>query len=164
MQIEIKEVIWNQFGAAIEMLENAISACPENIWGNQIGEQEFWYLAYHVLFWLDFYLSDLPDNFSPPSPFTLSEFDPEGALPDRVYTKEELLNYLHQIRKKCKKKIETLTDEAANRKFVFGSINLLVIELMLYNMRHVQHHTAQLNLLLRQKTDSAPKWVKQSKS
>ncbi len=164
MQIEIKEVIWNQFGAAIEMLENAISACPENIWGNQIGEQEFWYLAYHALFWLDFYLSDSPDNFSPPSPFTLSEFDPEGALPDRVYTKEELLNYLHQIRKKCKKKIETLTDEAANRKFVFGSINLLVIELMLYNMRHVQHHTAQLNLLLRQKTDSAPKWVKQSKS
>jgi len=32
-------------------------------------------------------------------------------------------------------------------------------ELLLYNMRHVQHHAAQLNMLLRQKTDSAPKWV-----
>jgi uncharacterized damage-inducible protein DinB len=32
-------------------------------------------------------------------------------------------------------------------------------ELLLYNMRHVQHHAAQLNLLLRQKTDSAPNWV-----
>jgi len=25
--------------------------------------------------------------------------------------------------------------------------------------RHVQHHAAQLNMLLRQKTDSAPRWV-----
>jgi hypothetical protein len=164
MQSEIKEVIWNQFGAAIEMLENAISACPENVWGNQIGEREFWYLTYHTLFWLDFYLSDTPVDFNPPKPFTLSEFDPKGALPDRVYTKEELLNYLDQSRKKCKKKIETLTDEFANRKFIFGSINLPVIELLLYNMRHVQHHTAQLNLILRQKINSAPKWVKQSKS
>ena len=32
-------------------------------------------------------------------------------------------------------------------------------ELLLYNMRHVQHHAAQLNMLLRQTTDSAPDWV-----
>lgn len=32
-------------------------------------------------------------------------------------------------------------------------------ELLLYNMRHVQHHAAQLNMLLRQATDSAPRWV-----
>ena len=32
-------------------------------------------------------------------------------------------------------------------------------ELLLYNMRHVQHHAAQLNLLLRQTTNSAPRWV-----
>jgi hypothetical protein len=30
---------------------------------------------------------------------------------------------------------------------------------MLYNLRHVQHHAAQLNLILRQVTDSAPDWV-----
>ena len=29
-------------------------------------------------------------------------------------------------------------------------------ELPLYNMRHVQHHAAQLNLLLRQAADDAP--------
>jgi hypothetical protein len=33
------------------------------------------------------------------------------------------------------------------------------LELFLYNLRHLQHHTAQLNLLLRQRTDSAPRWV-----
>jgi len=35
-------------------------------------------------------------------------------------------------------------------------------ELLLYNMRHVQHHAAQLNLILRQKVDSAPGWVAQA--
>jgi hypothetical protein len=29
-------------------------------------------------------------------------------------------------------------------------------------MRHVQHHAAQLNLLLRKATGSAPRWVKQT--
>ena len=34
-----------------------------------------------------------------------------------------------------------------------------VIEILLYNMRHVQHHAAQLNLLLRQAINDAPEWV-----
>lgn len=41
----------------------------------------------------------------------------------------------------------------------FGSLDGTALELLLYNMRHVQHHTAQLNLILRQETDSAPGWV-----
>jgi hypothetical protein len=32
-------------------------------------------------------------------------------------------------------------------------------ELVLYNLRHVQHHAAQLNLILRQVVDAAPGWV-----
>jgi hypothetical protein len=35
---------------------------------------------------------------------------------------------------------------------------------LLYNMRHVQHHAAQLNLILRQTIDSAPGWVVLTKS
>ena len=34
-----------------------------------------------------------------------------------------------------------------------------IAELLLYNMRHVQHHAAQLHLILRQTIDSAPGWV-----
>jgi uncharacterized damage-inducible protein DinB len=38
-----------------------------------------------------------------------------------------------------------------------------IFELLLYNMRHVQHHAAQLNLLLRQGINDAPRWVSQTK-
>jgi hypothetical protein len=29
-------------------------------------------------------------------------------------------------------------------------------------MRHIQHHVGQLNLVLRQTVDSAPRWVRKS--
>jgi hypothetical protein len=37
--------------------------------------------------------------------------------------------------------------------------------MLLYNLRHVQHHAAQLNLILRQVTNSAaPAWVRRAKA
>src|SRR6476646_2144254 len=84
MDNELKESLWKQFGASIDMLENALRLCPDELWDT---ENKFWYNAYHCLVYLDYYLTVEPGNFLPPPPFTLSEFDPSGAMPDRVYTK-----------------------------------------------------------------------------
>jgi hypothetical protein len=160
MDKSTKETIWRQFGASIDMLENAIKLCPMESWDT---EKKFWYIAYHCLFWLDYYLTLEPGEFSPPSPYTLSEFDPSGAMPDRTYSKEELLSYLQHGRKKCYGLISGLTDEMANSRWVNDHKNYSVFEILLYNMRHVQHHTAQLNLLLRQEINDAPRWVSVAK-
>lgn len=151
--------LWQQFGAAIDMLENAMLACPDVIWNDQSRRPQFWYVVYHTLFFLDLYLSDSAEGFTPPAPFTLGELDPAGRLPDRVYAKDELRAYLEHGRNKCRVTIESLTDERTRRRCRFGSLDFTVSELLLYNMRHVQHHAAQLNLMLRQRTDSAPRWV-----
>ena len=156
----MKKIIWSQFGASIKMMENAIKACPDELWGDRTQNPEYWYLVYHTLFWMDFYLTDSPDDFTPLTPFTLSELDPEGLLPERVYTRTELLTYLEHGRNKFKNIIEKLTDETANKHYKYGSVEMSFGELLLYNMRHVQHGAAQLNLILRQNTDSAPGWVK----
>jgi hypothetical protein len=163
--VEIKitrEIIWSQFGASIDMLENAINACPDELWGDRTQNPKFWYLVYHTLFWLDFYLTTSAEEFIPPKPFTFSELDPEGLLPERVYTKDELLTYLEHGRKKCRQTIENLTDEIAKKPYKFGSVEMSFGELLLYNLRHVQHGIGQLNLILRQKIDSAPRWVKRA--
>lgn len=159
-----KEILWFQFGAAIDMLENAIKLCPDKVWGDQSRKPEFWYVAFHTLFWLDLYLSNGVKGFTPPAPFTLDELDPAGLLPDRVYTKDEIQSYLEHGRNKCKEKIEALTDEKAIQRGGFQWIEGSVVELNLYNLRHVQHHTGQLNLILRQTIDSAPRWVKRTKN
>ena len=62
----------------------------------------------------------------------------------------------------CRAAIGSLTDERARGPSGFERLGVTVGELHLYSMRHVQHHAAQLNLILRQTVDSAPLWVKQA--
>ena len=159
METPWKAIVWSQFGAAIDMLENALVACPDELWSDRSRRPEFWYVVYHTLFYLDLYLSGSVEGFVPPAPFTLDELDPEGLVPDPPYTKDELRTYLEHGRRKCRATIEALTDEDARRRCNFEWVDVTGAELLLYNMRHVQHHAAQLNLLLRQTIDSAPRWV-----
>lgn len=159
-----RAIIWQQFGAAIAMLENALLACPDELWSDRSEQLEFWYVVYHTLFWLDLYLSGSVKGFAPPAPFTLDELDPAGLLPERPYTKAELQNYLAHGRQKCRATLEGLTEEQASQRCGFSWGEVSFAELLLYNMRHVQEHAAQLNLILGQKIGSAPGWVTRVKS
>ena len=85
-------------------------------------------------------------------------------LPGRPYTPDELQSYLKHDRLKCQAVIESLTDELARRRCRFAWGELSFLGLLLDNMRHVQEHTAQLNLILGQKTGFAPGWVSRAKS
>ncbi|HUI82490.1 MAG TPA: DinB family protein [Bryobacteraceae bacterium] len=154
-----KDALWGQFGAAIDTLNKATTACPEELWGDRARRPEFWRLVYHTLFFLDLYLSGSLEGFQPPVPFTLNELDRSGVRPDRVYTKDELRAYIDHCRRKCHETISALTDEKARQRCEYRWVQLPFGEFLLYNMRHVQHHAAQLNLILRQSIDSAPRWV-----
>ena len=155
-----KESLWKQFGGSIDMLENALQLCPDTLWNNGTN---FWHYAFHCLFYLDYYLTLDPNEFAPPAPFTLSEFDASGALPPRVYTQAELLTYLQYCRSKCHQLLANMTEDVTAKRWVNPYRDYAVFELLLYNMRHVQHHTAQLNLLLRQGINEAPNWVSHTK-
>ncbi len=157
-----KTILWQQFGAAIDMLENAMRACPDELWSAPSRPPafgDFWYIVYHTLFFLNLYLSGSVDGFAPPTPFTLEELDPAGILPERPYSKAELLGYLEHGRNKCRTTIAALTIAQARRlcRFAWGETSFA--ELLLDNMRHVQEHTAQLNWILGQKIGFAPRWV-----
>lgn len=158
-----KEFVWSQFGAAIDTMENAINACPEEIWSDQKPYHQYWYVAYHTIFWMDYYLSESYEDFKPPQPYTMSEFDPSGLLPERVYTQAEMLSYLGHCSQKARNRINALNDESMKQFYDFKKYKLNIPELLLYTMRHIQHHAAQMNLILRQRTDSAPGWMFTSK-
>ncbi|MCE1189466.1 MAG: DinB family protein [Ignavibacteria bacterium] len=163
MTTEMKEMLLRQMCAAIDMLENAMDVCPDDLWDEGGEQPQFWYIAYHALFWLDFYSSESIEGYQPPVPFNLDEMDPAGLYPDRVYTREELLTYLEFGRNKVKAAIGNLTAEKALSRFVFGTLDISYGEMFLYNMRHVQHHAAQLNQLLRLHKQNAPRWVRQGR-
>ena len=164
MEDYIKTITWQQCGATIDMLENAIRECPDELWSDRSRRPEYWYVAYHTLFWLDFYLDNSPGTFVPRAPFTLEEMDPAGIIPENPFSKDELLTYLQEGREKSRAFIARLTDETMREEVAMASYKGSRFELVVYSLRHVQHHTAQLNLILRQQIDSAPRWVGRTKT
>ena len=159
--------ISRQFEAALEMLENALQACPEVLWHVHLWEEPagnpglsgFWYILYHTLFWTDLYLSGSVEGFLPPAPFSLDELDPAGLLPERPYTRAELQAYLDHVRQKFRSTLAALTEEQARRTCAFPWGELPFVELLLDNLRHIQEHAAQLSMLLGQKSGWSPRWV-----
>jgi hypothetical protein len=161
MDTDLKTSIWQQFGAAIDMLADAIGLCPDQLWTGVLWKDEeavefgqFWFIAYHSLFWLDLYLSGSSHkDFKPPPPFI------RGKLPETPYTKDQIQAYLNQLRGKCQSTIEGLTDEKANQLLTYNWIEASYLEMLLYNMRHVQEHTGQLSLFLGQHDVSGMDWI-----
>ncbi len=154
----IKKEFWKQFGAALDMFQNALEKCPDSLWDD---DNKFWYNAYHCLFFTDYGLTTDPDNFHPPEPYTLSEFTYD-ELPERTYTKEELVSYTQYCREKCRKLLPGL-DLKAERRWIKKDKNYSMFELLLQNIRHLQHHTGQLNMELGKINHDLPIWVSQTK-
>lgn len=169
MDTNLKTSIWRQFGAAIDYLAVTMDACPDHLWHTPLWNDpqhkpelaQFWYRAYHTVFWIDVYLIGTEDGFLPPPPFTLIEQDEDGPIPERPYTKAELQAYLKYNRQRCQTTIETLTDEIAGRQCQFGWGECSFLELLIYNLRHVQEHSGQLNLFLGQNGIETPDYPTQ---
>lgn len=161
----LKLTLWNQFGASIDMLINVLSNCSEDYF---IHHKRFYYIAFHSALFLDYYLTFPPTNFSPILPFTQMGLDerPKEAIddlvPDKIYSKNELVEYVLKSRGKCQELIFSLTEEKLMERFTegdqSGDMDYPILEILLYNLRHTQHHTAQLNMMIRQNLDKHMEW------
>ncbi len=133
-----------------------------------ITNKRFYYIAFHSTIFLDYYNTIPPKDFLPLLSFTQKEIEERpkevigDIIPDKTYSKQEIVEYLKQSREKSKQLIDALTDEKLKESFKEGGepndMDCPVLEIILYNMRHTQHHTAQLNMLLRQDFDKHIEW------
>tara|TARA_R110002020_G_scaffold434154_1_gene644311 strand:- start:410 stop:781 length:372 start_codon:yes stop_codon:yes gene_type:complete len=109
-----------------------------------------------------------PSKFLPLLAFTQKEVKErpkeaiDNLIPDKIYSKQEIVEYLKHSREKCKQLIDSLTEENLDERFKEGDepndMDYPILEILLYNMRHTQHHAAQLNMLLRQNIDKHMVW------
>ena len=162
----LREILWQQLGASIDMLINVIANCPEHYLETN---KRFYYTAYHSAIFLDYYLTIPPEDFSPSLPFTSKDpaERPEEAIddliPDKIYSKQELIDYLNASRIKSERLIASLTSETIlNLRFTEGNetdaMDYPIVEILLYNLRHTQHHVGQLNLMIRQDLKRHMEW------
>ena len=155
----MQDAIQQQFGAAIDALDGTVRAFPDAAWTTGERWHQPWYLTFHTLFWLDLYLSESATDYVPPAPFTCSELEPD-VFPERPYTKQELLAWLQPCREALAARLSSISnDEGAHRRCRLPWGEMGAAELLLYNLRHVQHHAAQLNMLIRQKGGEPASWV-----
>lgn len=166
---QIKTELWFQFGGAIDMFENAVANATPQLWEMKLTHNidsvmnTYWYKAFHTLMFLDYYLDTNIAEFKTKGPLSLSEEEIDEKLPDRVLSKEELLEYTSACREKARKLISSFNEETVNAQWSDEYRTLGLIEMQLYNMRHVMHHTGQLNMMLGRIDHDLPIWVSRTK-
>jgi hypothetical protein len=148
-ETNLHEILGKQYRASIAMLRQAVTKCPESLWLTPDYPNKFWHIAYHVLFYTHMYLQNSDKEFIPWQKHR-ENYQWLGALPwpphdlpkiETAYSKEEILEY-HEI---CCAEIEARVPSLdATSPSGFYWLPFSKLELQLYNIRHIQHHTGQL--------------------
>ena len=154
------DAIKEQYGAAIAMLKKNLKICPKEVWDDRTSGPPFWHVAYHVMWFLDWYLSD---SKKAREAFR-SKVGEEPSrhlneLPKLTLTQTQLLDYLSDIKEKAKKRFENLTSEELLQSSVFEWHGNSVLSSLLYNLRHLMLHIGALNLRLHSKGVKLENWV-----
>jgi hypothetical protein len=160
-----KELIANQYEAAFCTLNACIDRCPETAWNARVGNHMFCQVVFHTLFYADFYLGQNEDSFRP-QPFhrenahffgDYEEF--EDRAPRSLYDKTSIKKYMEHGRTKAAEVIAAETTDTLSARAGFGRRKFSRAELHVYNIRHIQHHAAQLSLRLRLDANQDIPWI-----
>jgi len=141
------------------MLTGAVEMCPDTLWDRPAKGMGFWYQVYHVLFFVDFDLHDASEEFRSPD-FDIHEYELKERHPpfESAYSKHVLLDYAGRCGDRVREVLLAVRDGGAVRILGTRRLGLPGLEVVFYEMRHVQHHAAQLNLQLRQEGITPPDW------
>jgi hypothetical protein len=143
--MKVKETIKSQYNAALEMLKQAVEACPESLWSDPQYESPFWHVAYHALFFAHLYLQPHEKDFVPwekhQKRFVSLASDIDEGERGEWYGKEDVLAYLALCRQQVEEQVAALDLEAESG---FHWLPFDKLELQFYNIRHIQQHTGEL--------------------
>ena len=156
----------SQYHAALAMLREAIERCPDDLWLDVRPRNAFWQIAYHSLFFAHAYLGDQA-TFRPWAEHQsdnqnedgiAGEPDPKSPLPliPRPYTKAQALKYWAIVDGMVDRAVGSM--DLRRRESGFPRYQMPKFEHQLVNLRHIQHHTAQLADRLRAECDLNVPW------
>jgi hypothetical protein len=149
------------------MLRESIERCPDGAWFDRTHRNAFWQVAYHALFFAHLYLQPNQAAFQSwehqkPAQHEdgiAGEPDPNSTLPliPEPYTKDEVLAYWKVCDAMVDESVDALNLNDSSSGFYWYKVSKL--EHQLINLRHIQHHTAQLADRLRSVADVGINWV-----
>ena len=164
----LRDGLKSQYHAGLAMLREAIERCPDEVWESDEHTNAFWQIAYHTLFFTHLYLQPRAETFRPweqhqgdvqHADGIAGPVDPDSklALIPRPYTRAQALEYWRLL--------DAMVDGAVDALDLHSPVsgfhwyNMPKLEHQLVNLRHLQHHVAQLADRLRASSDVGIKWV-----
>jgi hypothetical protein len=164
----LQTILKSQYHAALAMLRESIEQCSEELWYNDEPTNAFWQVAYHALFFTHLYLQPSAAAFRP---WERQQFDvqhpdgiagppdPNSAFPliPRPYSKLDVLAYWSVCDQMVDATVDALDLQSNDSGFSWYPIPKL--EHQIVNIRHIQHHTAQLADRLRASASIGIQWV-----
>jgi uncharacterized damage-inducible protein DinB len=159
MTNKLKQVIQSQYHAALTMLENSVKGCPVSLWEDKTYKNQYWQIAFHTLYYTHYYLGDFETSFEPWEKYKkdYQYLTPSSsALFIEPYSQQDVLEYLKFCRKQVDERIpNTRLDNPSGLEW----LPTTKLELLLYNLRHIQHHAGQLIDRLRIHSDIPSEWI-----
>lgn len=175
----LKAILKNQHHAALAMLRQSIERCPDDLWSDDNYTNPFWRIAYHALYYAHLYLQPKFEEFSPwehhqtglqylddmaapPEIEAIAELPHRPPQTGEPYTKAEVLEYWNL----CDTMIDEWVDalNLLDPESGFSWYKLSKLEHQIIEIRHTQHHTAQLMDRVRAATDTGIDWVSSGRS
>ena len=161
----IKELLGSQFEAAFCMLSACINKCPDEAWNAKVANLTSNQVAFHTLFYADVHLGRDLDALKR-QPFhrdNAAFFGDYEELQPRAqaacYDRASIRKYLEFCRIKASEVLAAETADSLSAKCGFERRDFSRAELHVYNIRHLQHHAAQLSLRLRLDAKADVPWI-----
>jgi hypothetical protein len=148
--MDVQATLKGQYHAALAMLSQAIERCPESVWSSDSDPVPAWRIAYHTLFFTHLYLQANESAFQPWEHHR-EEYQFLSALPwpphdqpkiGEAYTKEQTLEYWRLCDDMIDPGVNALDLDAEDCGFWWYQMPKLDHQLV--NIRHIQHHVAQI--------------------
>ena len=165
---DVRPTLKSQYHAALAMLREAIERCPDAMWLGTEHVNAFWQIAYHAVYFAHLYLQPNETAFRPwaehqgdvQNPDGIaSPPDPKSTLPliPKPYTKAQVLPYWSI----CDRIVDGAVDalDLGSAESGFSWYQMPKLEHQIVNIRHVQHHAAQLADRLRFGAGVGVRWI-----
>ncbi len=157
----IKSALKSQYQAALAMFRSAVEKCTKELWLDGGFPNPTWRVAYHTVYFYHLYLHQNLRDYSPlpghregaqnmPS-------DPDGGEM-KAYSKVEILSLIDHLISITGDAVDKLDIEAEGSGFPWYQVNKC--EHQLVNLRHLQHHIAQLQDRIRNRQNAGISWVR----
>ncbi|PKL12818.1 MAG: hypothetical protein CVV52_08560 [Spirochaetae bacterium HGW-Spirochaetae-8] len=157
-------LLQKQLDAALHTLGYCIGACEDAEWQEAHGDYPFSQVVFHTLFYTDLYLGrdtipfkQQPFHINHPKVFRDYE-ELERRVPvclyEKAFCQEYLAHCLGKVATVLSSETEITLAAASGISFRKGCR----AELHVYNIRHIQHHAAQLGLRLQLLTNKEMPW------